>query len=182
MRKNSIIMLSLRAVLVAVYVVLSMCAIPVGGLKFTFEHFPVVLAAVIYGPIDAVVIGGVGEFINQMLTFGITPTTVLWILPIVVRGLVIGLFARWFKNMSATAIMKKRIPIAFIILCVVSGLLSSLLNTFVLYVDSKMFGYYSFAMVFGALAVRLLTSAITSLVIGIAIKSILHALSRAKLI
>lgn len=182
MRKNSIIMLSLRAVLVAVYVVLAMCAIPAGGIKLTFEHFPVVLAAVVYGPLDAVVIGGVGEFINQMLTFGITPTTALWILPIIVRGLMVALVVRWFKNMSTAAIIKKQIPIAFVILCVVSGLISSLLNTLALYVDSKMFGYYSFAMVFGALSVRLLSSAITSLVIGIAIKSILHALSRAKLI
>ena len=182
MQKN-IVRIATNAVLIAVYVVLSMLAIPIGGLKVTFEHFPVVLCAVVFGPIDAILVGGIGELINQLTSFGITPTTVLWILPIVSRGLIVGICSRTIKgHMTPTAIVNKHIPTIFLAVCIFSGVISSMLNTLALYVDSKMFGYYSFAMVFGALAVRILLSVITSIVIGIAIKPILHALRHANLI
>ena len=175
--------LAINAVMVAVYVALTWLVIPIGGLKITFEHFPVVLCAILFGPVDAMLVGGVGELINQMMTFGITPTTLLWILPIVVRGLVVGFGTKVMKNeLSLTAIVNKKIPTMFMIVCVLSGIIASLLNTLALYVDSKMFGYYTFAMVFGALAVRILLSVLTSIVIGIAIKPIIIALRKSRLI
>ena len=181
--KTKIKRLAINAVLVAVYVALTWLVIPIGGLKITFEHFPVVLCAVLFGPIDAMLVGGVGELINQMMTFGITPTTLLWILPIVVRGLVIGFGTKVMKNeLSLTAIVNKKIPTTFMIVCVLSGIIASLLNTLALYVDSRMFGYYSFAMVFGALAVRILLSVLTSVVIGIAVKPIIIALRKSRLL
>lgn len=169
----------MNAVMVAVYVVLSLpfMVISVGGLKVTFEHFPVVLCAVLFGPIDAMLVGGIGELINQLTSFGLTPTTLLWILPIVVRGLVVGLCGKCFKKgMSRQAIIHNKVSLTFWIICIISGIFSSLFNTLALYVDSKLFGYYTFALVFGALAVRLLLSAVTSVVIALAIKPILHAL------
>ena len=169
----------MNAALIAVYVVLSLpfMVISVGGLKITFEHFPIVLCAVLFGPVDALLVGGIGELINQVTSFGITPTTILWILPIVIRGLMVGLCAKGFKKgMSRKVIVQKKVPLVFWAVCIVSGIVSSLFNTLALYVDSKLFGYYTFAMVFGALAVRLLMSAVTAVVIAVAIKPILHAL------
>ena len=173
------------ALMIAVYAVLSspFMVISIGGMKITFEHFPVVLCAVVYGPIDAILVGGIGELINQMTTFGFTPTTVLWILPIVFRGLAIGLAHVIFsKHIKPTSILQTKFPLVFYTVCVISGLGSSLLNTFALYVDSKLFGYYSYAMVFGSLILRLVLSIITSILIGIIIKPILHALRSARVI
>ncbi len=168
----------MNAAMIAVYVVLSLpfLTIPVGGIKITFEHFPVVLCGVLFGPIEAMIVGGIGEFINQITSFGFTPTTLLWILPIMVRGLIVGLCAKCFKkHMGLKAIVQRKVPVVFFVICIVSGIISSLFNTLALYVDSKLFGYYTFAMVFGALAVRILLSAVTSIVIAVAIKPILHA-------
>lgn len=166
---------ALLAVMIAVYVVLSMLVIPLGGLKLTFEHFPVVLCAVLYGPVDAMLVGGIGELLNQITAFGVTPTTVLWVLPIVVRGLLMGLIGkRWRKS--------RTLPITFFAACMITGICASLLNTLALYVDSKLFGYYTFALVFGVLAVRVLLSMLTSIVIGLATKPVLHALHHAHLI
>ena len=86
--------LAMNAVMVALYFVLSMMAVPVGGFKLTFEHLPIILCAVFFGPLDAVIVGALGEFINQMLTFGFTPTTILWMAPAMIRGLSMGLGAR----------------------------------------------------------------------------------------
>lgn len=134
-------------------------------------------------PYWPILVGGIGEFINQITSFGITPTTLLWILPIVFRGLIVGGSVKIFKeHMAIPMIASKKLPLLFFVVCVVSGIFSSCLNTVALYVDSKLYGYYSFAMVFGALAVRILLSIVTSIVIGIVTKPILHALQRAHLI
>ena len=181
--RKSIVMLATCAVLIAVYIVLGFWTISIGGNKITFEHFPVVLAAVLFGPSGGVLVGGVGELLNQLFTFGLTPTTVLWVLPIVVRGLLVGLAVKVFRRgISIQGILSQMFPIGFFVICIISGIVSSLFNTLALYVDSKMFGYYSFALVFGALVLRLILSAVTSVIIGLCIKPILHALRKAQLV
>ena len=67
-------------------------------------------------------------------------------------------------------------------MCIIAGLVCSLVNTFTLYVDSKMFGYYSYAMVFGALWVRLGTSAISSVVMSVVAKPLTQAMRKARVI
>lgn len=171
------------AVMIGVYIALSYLAIPMGKFKITFEHFPVVICATLFGPMHAMLVGGIGEFLNQMFTFGFTPTTILWVIPIVVRGGVIGLAKKIFKSsMSVQRICDSKIPVLFGTVCIISGLLSSCVNTFALYVDSKMIGYYSYALVFGALTVRLVLSAVTSVVMTIMAKAIFHALKKGNLI
>ena len=175
--------LVLNAVLVALYFAMSMLAVSIGGFKLTFEHLPIILCAAFFGPLDAVVVGALGEFINQMLTFGFTPTTVLWMTPAIFRGLSMGLGAKLApKRLGAEALLETKVPAFFVVFCVVSGLICSLLNTFTLYVDSKMYGYYSYAMVFGILWVRLGASAISSVLMAIVVKPVAHALRKARMI
>ena len=184
-KKKTVVRLTINAMLIAIYIVLSLpiMTLNVGGLKFTFEHFPVVLCAVLFGPIDGIIVGTLGELVNQMTTFGITPTTALWILPIAFRGFFMGMGSVILKkHMQPSAIVQKKVPIMFFILCVVSGICSSCLNTLALYVDSKMFGYYSVALVWGAFSMRIIIGAITSILMVFIIKPILHALKRAHLL
>ena len=170
------------AMLAALYFALSMLAVPVGGLKLTFEHLPVIVAAMLFGPVDALVVGALGELANQMMTFGLTATTILWMTPAMFRGLSMGLCAKYLrKYMGLDAVIEKKLPLAFLVTCVVSGLICSLLNTFTLYVDSKMYGYYSYALVFGVLWVRLGASAVSSVMMAVAAKPVLAAMRRAKI-
>ena len=175
--------LVLDAVLVALYFALSMIAVPIGGLKLTFEHLPVIICALLFGPVDAVLVGALAELINQMLTFGFTPTTILWMAPAMFRGLSMGLAAVYAKkSLGLDALLEKKAPVAFLVVCVISGLICSLLNTFTLYVDSKMFGYYSYAMVFGVLWIRLAASAASSVLMSVVAKPVVTALRKAKVI
>ena len=172
-----------NAMLAALYFALSMLAIPVGGLKLTFEHLPIIIAALMFGPVDALVIGALGELANQMMTYGFTVTTVLWMAPAMFRGLSMGLCAKFLsKYVGVNAVIEKKLPLAFWVTCVISGLICSLLNTFTLYVDSKMFGYYSYAMVFGVLWIRLAASAVSSVVMAVAAKPVLAAMRKAKIV
>lgn len=175
--------LTLNAVMVALYFVLSMLAVPVGGFKLTFEHLPIILCAAFFGPLDAVIVGALGEFINQMLTFGFTPTTVLWMLPAIFRGLSMGLGAKLKPQvLGRDALLEAKFPLFFAVFCVGSGLICSLLNTFTLYVDSKMYGYYSYAMVFGILWLRLGASAISSILMAVVVKPLANVLRKARVI
>ena len=175
--------LVLNAAMVALYFALSTLAISIGGFKLTFEHLPIIICAAFFGPLDALLVGALGEFINQMLTFGFTPTTILWMTPAMFRGLSMGLAAKFGpKLFGKKALLETKVPVYFIVFCVVSGLLCSLLNTFTLYVDSKMFNYYSYAMVFGVLWLRLGSSAITSVMMSVVTKPLAHALHKARVI
>ena len=175
--------MAVNAMLAALYFALSMLAVPVGGLKLTFEHLPVIIAAMMFGPVDAIIIGALGELANQMMTYGLTPTTILWMTPAVFRGLSVGLCAKALgKYMGMDAVIEKKLPLVFLAVCVISGLLCSLLNTFTLYVDSKMYGYYSYALVFGVLWVRLVASAVSSVLMAIAGKPVLAAMKKAKIV
>ena len=175
--------IAMDAVLIALYVAMSMLAFTLGGFKLTFEHLPVIICAVLFGPVDAMLVGGLGEFINQMLTFGFTPTTLLWMTPAIFCGLATGLGARLAGNhLGLNALLNRKTPVAFYALCVGVALCCSGLNTFTLYVDSKMFGYYSYAMVFGILWLRLGAGAVSSVLMALVTKPVVTALKKSKMI
>jgi ECF transporter S component (folate family) len=181
--KLTIRRMAINAVMMAIYIILSThFTIPLGGLKITIEALPVILCAVLFGPVDAAIVGGLAEFVNQLLTFGITPTTALWILPAVARGLFVGLCLLPVRKFAAgqNLLQGKRL-IVFYIICLISAVIVSCLNTFTLYVDSKMFGYYSYAMVFGSFALRIITGLVATTAMAALTIPLYTAMRRAKL-
>lgn len=162
--------ITLNAIMVALYVGLSLFSFIIGGVKVTIEGLPIVICAVALGPIDAALVGFLGEFMNQMLTYGFTPTTLLWILPALVRGLFIGLCLLPMKKRYTTEeIFKTSRTVWIFVICAISGALASVFNTLAYYVDSTMYGYYNYALVFGVFWVRL--------AVGIAASSVMAAVS-----
>lgn len=154
------------AMLIAVYTVLSTYAsVSLGNIRFTFEALPVLLAAALYGPAPAVTVGALGSFLNQLLTYGLTPTTLLWILPHAAGGAVAGLMCRKGRPLILAA-------------CA-SALTVTLLNTLAMYVDSRMYGYYSAYYVFGALLYRLLGGIVTGMLFSQLLPPVLRRVSRA---
>ena len=142
--------LALDAMLAAVCMVLASIALQLGGnFKITFESIPVHIGALLFGPVDGMLIGGIGTFVYQVFFsgYGITVTTALWILPYVVCGLMVGAYSKK-RNFQLS-----RRQLIFI-MCA-SELAITLLNTLALYVDSRLYGYYSAVFVFGTLAARL---------------------------
>ena len=87
------------AVLIALYTVLSLFSANLGLIKLTFESFPVLVASLMFGWVDGLLVGAVGGLLNQMLTYGFTVTTLMWILPNAVRGLLVGLVARLHRGL-----------------------------------------------------------------------------------
>lgn len=145
------------SMLTAIYVVLSILTpVKIQNFKFTFEAFPVLIAGILLGPVDGLLVGLLGSSIYQIFFsgYGITPTTLLWILPHAFSGLIVGLFARYFRfDLSRLQI---------IIISIISALSVTALNTLAIYVDSKMYGYYSYSLVFGSIIVKIIIGIILS--------------------
>ncbi len=83
------------------------------------------------------------DAVYQLLRYGVSVTTLLWILPYVVCGLIVGLYAqkRGFSSAQSR-----------IIIVVIAELVVTTLNTGVMYIDSKIYGYYSAVYIFGSIA------------------------------
>ena len=144
------------AILAAMCAVLGMISLDFGNLKITFESLPIIIGALLFGPLDGFAIGGIGVLIYQLLRYGITVTTVLWILPYALCGLVVGAYA---KKHNFELDTKK-----LCIIVVLVELMVTLLNTGVMYIDSKIYGYYVFAYIFGTFVIRLIITVAKALV------------------
>ena len=156
--------LVMDAVLIALFYVISLLKIPPEGqtsaIKISFEMLPVLLAALAFGPVDGLLVGAFGKFLEQLLSsFGLTPTTILWMLPAAATGLLVGLLFR---------IIRKPNWLLCAAIFIVSGIAASLLNTLAYYIDSKMFHYYEYHMVFGMGVWRLVKDAVVTPVLGFA--------------
>ena len=178
--------LVLDAVLIALYVLLGFWKIPIGNmLRINLASFAVVVCAVAFSPIDGLVVGFMGEFLSQILgPYGLTPTTLLWALPEGVRGLLLGLIMLFFvkKQLTPATLLKSKSIFWYLLACIAAGIAASLLNTFALYVDSRMFGYYNHYMVFGVLLIRLGLAVVMSGAFGYVTLHIVSALRRNKII
>ena len=126
--------LALNAVLIAIYFVLSFYSIKIGNnIKLTFAAFPRLVAALLFGPADGVLVAGVGEFLIQLLLYGLSPTTILWVIPPTVHALIVGLYAR------RKGFQLSRRQTGFIVL--IAGLANTIITSFSLYLDARIWGY-----------------------------------------
>lgn len=171
------------AVLIALFYGLSLLSVEIGGVKITFDALPVIIAAVLFGPVDGVLVGFLGALLEQMIKYGFTATTLLWVLPAAVRGLFIGVSALVLKKqMSVDTLLEKKRPYIYFVVCILSGILVSTLNTFAFYVDSKLFHYYEYHMIFGIFWLRIVLGMAASLVTGVVALPVLAALKRANFV
>ncbi|MBR4150275.1 MAG: folate family ECF transporter S component [Firmicutes bacterium] len=143
----SVRLLAVNAMLAAMCVVLGYVAIDLGTVKITFESLPILIAGLMFGPAWGAGVGLVGTLLSQLLKYGVSVTTPLWILPYVVCGLVAGIYA---KKRGFELTQKQMIFI--VVFC---ELLVTAFNTLALYVDSKVYGYYYAGIILGVLALRL---------------------------
>ena len=171
------------AMMIALFFLLSSTSIRIGNtFKITFDSLACLITAMLFGPVDALLVGLVGEFMAQMISYGFTQTTLLWMLAPAVRGLIPGLGVVLLKGrMSLGAIRRKKVLPYFLVVALAS-VLASFCNTFALYVDSKLFNYYEYHMVFGVLLVRIGTGLVSAIVMAILVIPILEALRASRVV
>lgn len=135
-----------NAMLAAMCTVLASVAINLGNMKITLESVPVLLAGLLFGPMSGAMVGFVGTLLYQALIYSVTITTILWVIPYVVCGGVVGLLAKRTNYQPS-----RRQVILFV---VIAELLVTALNTGALYIDSQIYGYYSATLIIPMLLPR----------------------------
>ena len=126
--------LALNAVLAAMCASLGALALDLNSIKITFESFPILLGALLFGPLDGLAVGFVGTLLYQLLRYGVSVTTPLWILPYALAGLVTGFYA---KRRGFSLTTKQTVGIV-----VAAEVLITALNTLVMYIDAKLYGFW----------------------------------------
>ncbi|MCD8300324.1 MAG: ECF transporter S component [Clostridiales bacterium] len=169
-KKRKTYKLTMDALMAALCFVLGYLAIDMGFIKISFETLPILIGALLFGPLDGMIIGALGSLLYQFLKYGLSLTTVLWILPYPVFGLIVGRYALK-RKFSLT-----RKQIWFIMIA--GHLLVMVMNTAVIYIDSRIYGYYTFIYVFGSMILRLAVCIAEAVVFAVIVPFILKAIRR----
>ena len=140
--------LAIDAMLAAMCAVLGYLALDTGAVKVTFESLPVILGALLFGPVDGMLVGVIGTFIYQLLRYGLDASTLLWIIPYLACGLLVGLYSKKL-NFNPTG---KKLTLAIAI----GELVIFIINTGSLIIYNKYITMAAdpFAYVMGALPIR----------------------------
>ena len=127
--RNPVQTLCILSLLTAVLVLLTMTvSIQTPYFKLSLGSLPVVLAAMLYGPLEGALVAVLGEFLVQILgPYGLTPTTVIWIWPPAIRALVVGSAGVWMRRRGTR--LEARPPVCYAV-CIVGAVLTTIGNTF----------------------------------------------------
>ena len=151
--------------MIAVYFVLAKLTIIIGSLRITLASLPIVVLAVLYGPVDASIAALLGEFMIQAMgSYGITPTTPLWCLPPVLRALTVGTGFRFIARYRVKG--AKVFTKAFNVCVILGAMLTTVGNTLVWWIDSIINHYNNNALIFGQFFIRLITGVIEAILIA----------------
>ncbi len=168
------------ALMAAIYIVLSMnFSVKLGNIHITFGSLPTIVGALCFGPLDAVCIAALGEFTKQLLRYGISYTTILYMLPPMLRAFTVGMGALMAKKRGYNIEDK---GLLYISTCMLAAILTTIANTMVNLVDSIIFGYYSPALIYGDLLYRLFVGVITAAVVALVAKPLTSAIKRSKIL
>lgn len=164
------------ALLAAMYVPLSLyVAVQAGNVRISFGSLPVVIGALLFGPLDAAAAALVGEFFKQLLTYGVTYTTALYLIPPAVRGLVIGMAAMLARQRGAR--LEERRAACYAV-CVAAAVCTTVGNTLVNWLDSVLMGYYFPGLIAGDLIWRLIVGMLNAVVMASLAIPLVKALRR----
>lgn len=165
--------LSLCAMLIAINVVLSLLApIKLANFKFTFEAFPILIAGLLYGPTEGLIVGIIGSAIYQILFsgYGLMPTTPLWILPHAISGLIVGMYSKKYSFVLNNKQM--------IFINILNSFLVTSLNTIAIYIDAKIFGYYTFVYVFGNIIFKIISGVLLAIIYSIILPKLINRVKK----
>lgn len=179
-KRFNIYTICMVALLTAMMVLLKRTiAIETPYFKFSFASLPIVLAAMIFGPVEGAVVGLLGEFVAQVTgPYGLAPTTALYVVPAAIRGTVVGCGALWCRRSGKR--LESR-PVLCYAVCIAGAILTTAGNTVGIWLESLMY-HTSFAAYLPGLPVRFTTGIATAVGITTVCIPVVHALRRSGLV
>ena len=154
------------SVMGAMYFVMSLLTIRAGNIRISFASLVTVVMAYLCGPTMAAISVFIGEFLGQLLNYGIGVTTVLWIIPPVLRAVLVGNLYWLFRKRTINGFNEIGFY-HFLLVNSISSIIVTIVNTGVIALDAIILGYYTKAYVFAAFFVRLGLGIVTAIVVSI---------------
>ena len=166
--------------LLAIYIVLSVITVKITpNLQITFTGIAIIMAIVLYGWTDGILIALLGSFISQLRSaYGLTITTPIWMIPPILRAAVFGLFYDIYLKKGILLQDKK---ILFFVYATIAGLVTTIANTGAIYLDAYIF-QYPVALALVESIFRFISSIASSLIIAGLSLPIIYALKSAGLL
>ena len=166
--------------LLAMYIVLSSLTVRLTpNLQIAFTGLTVIMAVVLYGLPDAILIAVLGSFIGQARgAYGLSITTPLWMVPPILRAVVFGIAYEIFLKKGIKLEDKK---VLFIVFAIIAGLVTTIANTGAIFLDAMIFEYPVSMAVLESIF-RFVSSILSSVFIALVTLPIIYALKNANLV
>ena len=175
-KRFNIYTICMIALLTAMVVLLKRTlAIETPYIKINFAPLPIMLAAMLFGPVEGMVVGLLGEFIAQITgPYGLAPTTVLYVAPAAIRGVVVGLGAVGCRRTGRGI---ERRPVVCYAVGIAGAVLTTVGNTVSIWLESVMY-HTEFMVHIPFLPARFANGIITALAVTTVCIPLVHALRR----
>lgn len=175
MKSDKLKLMCLSAVMAALYFGLDLLAettsaVFAGSMKISFSGLPVVIVAIVGGPLWGAATGFIGELAVQGYYYGFGITTLLWVIPAAARGLLMGWLFRAFKKSTR--------PLILTVETVLSSIAVTLLNTVGILIDQTIYGYSSYIATVIKIPLRIATGAITAVLFSLLLPMVLRPLKK----
>lgn len=166
-RHDALERLVLDALFAALTLVLGLyLTVRVGNIiEISLSSLPVLFAAFLFGTADALAVAFVGSFLEQLILFGIGPTTPIWMAPMLLLALLAGLLSLPVRRQIRNP-LRRRIALAAV--TVIAELIFSLSNTVALFLDAWIY-HYSVAALATLLPARLANWGVRTVITALAI-------------
>ncbi len=142
----------------ALYFALSFLSLAIGVTRISFTGIPVMFISILYGPLEGILVAGLGEFFYQLTAYGLVPQTPLWLIAPIARALIVGLLFR-HKN------IKDHIPL-WVFTTILSCLVVTAANTFSLWITGYLYEINEKPL-YVIILIRAGTSIVTAVMYGI---------------
>lgn len=170
-RNETLLRLVLDAMFIALYVVLSFfLSVRIPPLiKISWASLPLLIAALLFRPADAIAVALCGSFLEQLLSYGVGPTTPIWMAP--------PLFHALFVSLLAPLCRRGNRRVRQTVLIAVSEFFLTFTNTAALYLDAAVVGY-SLGAITVVLPTRLLNGGIRAALSAVLVPILLIPLTK----
>lgn len=150
-------------------------AIETPFIKINFASLPIMLAAMLFGPVEGMTVGLLGELIAQIIgPYGLAPTTPLYVAPAAVRGIVVGLGTLWCRR---TGRRIENQPVVCYTAGIAGAILTTAANTVSIWLESLMY-HTEFMVHIPFLPGRFATGIVTAVIVTTICIPLVHALRR----
>lgn len=176
MTKNKIYKLAAMGILGALCIAFSCLSIKTGPLTISFASLPIYVAAFYLGAPEAIIVALLGGAADQIISYGVSATMPLWLIPGIVRAITAFLLSYWYNKLY-----KKPIETDYsitLIVCIISSLMCTFATTAVMAIDALLFDYFSWAYILSSLGMRLFSSTIVAILCGIVVSPIVNILKQ----